>query len=53
MKKVLMIFAFAIPVIGILLAIGYLNEKIDGIDEAVFQHMKDEMNSHVCMKEAK
>ena len=24
-----------------------LNEKIDGIDEAVFQHMKDEHNARV------
>ena len=29
----------------------YLNEKINGIDEAVFQHMKEEHNSKVASDE--
>lgn len=44
---VLIILGFAIEMACIVAVAWYLNKKIDAVDEAVFQHMKDEYNERV------
>ena len=44
---ILIITGFAVLTACIVAVAGHLNRKIDAIDEAVFQHMKDEHNERV------
>lgn len=58
MKKLLTIIGCIFAIVCAIGSVGYvldekikiLSEKIDSIDDAVFQHMKDEFNARSCMK---
>ncbi len=51
MKNVLLAGAFMFTFACICSVGVYLNEKIDAMDEAIFQHMKDEFNEKVKANE--
>lgn len=51
MKNALIALGFIFTFIFICAVGAYLDEKIDSIDDAVFQHMKDEFNRQVGKNE--